>query len=224
MLSFANVRILEDMTPTEAGGYSRTLTRTKSFVLIAILAAVVMVASSCASKTVQTNVLGVTPPKIEPYKIGKGDVLSVVVWKEPQLTSDVTVAGDGTITVPLAGQVKASGLTAQQLQDNLTQKLSKAIHHPNVTVSVASPNSMVFYILGQVRAPGVYTLRPGEVLSQALAQAGGLTDFANTKKIRIVRREPGRDVEMTVNYQRIQDDGDLQDDVVLSAGDTVTVP
>ena len=203
---------------------SRALTAIRPFVLIAILAGAVIVVPSCASKTVETNVVNVAPPKAEPYLIGKDDVLNVVVWKQPQLTGNVTVAGDGTITMPLAGTVTAAGLTTQELQEKLTQKLSKDIHNPNVTVSVVTANSMVFYVLGQVHAPGVYPLHPGEVLSQGLAQAGGLTDFANAKAIRVVRRMPGKDLEMTVNYQRIEDDGDVQDDVVLRAGDTITVP
>jgi polysaccharide export outer membrane protein len=212
------------MTPTRAGRLSRALTGIRPFVLIAMLAGAVIVVPSCASKTVETNVVNVTPPKAEPYLIGKDDVLNVVVWKQPQLTGNVTVAGDGTITMPLAGTVAAAGLTTQELQEKLTQKLSKDIHNPNVTVSVVTANSMVFYVLGQVHAPGVYPLHPGEVLSQGLAQAGGLTDFANAKAIRVVRRMPGKDLEMTVNYQRIEDDGDVQDDVVLRAGDTITVP
>ena len=203
---------------------SRALTAIRPFVLIAILAGAVIVVPSCASRTVETNVVNVAPPKAEPYLIGKDDVLNVVVWKQPQLTGNVTVAGDGTITMPLAGTVTAAGLTTQELQEKLTQKLSKDIHNPNVTVSVVTANSMVFYVLGQVHAPGVYPLHPGEVLSQGLAQAGGLTDFANAKAIRVVRRMPGKDLEMTVNYQRIEDDGDVQDDVVLRAGDTITVP
>ena len=203
---------------------SRALTGIRPFVLIAMLAGAVIVVPSCASKTVETNVVNVAPPKAEPYLIGKDDVLNVVVWKQPQLTGNVTVAGDGTITMPLAGTVTAAGLTTQELQEKLTQKLSKDIHNPNVTVSVVTANSMVFYVLGQVHAPGVYPLHPGEVLSQGLAQAGGLTDFANAKAIRVVRRMPGKDLEMTVNYQRIEDDGDVQDDVVLRAGDTITVP
>ncbi len=203
---------------------SRALAAIRPFVLIAILAGAVIVVPSCASKTVETNVVNVAPPKAEPYLIGKDDVLNVVVWKQPQLTGNVTVAGDGTITMPLAGTVTAAGLTTQELQEKLTQKLSKDIHNPNVTVSVVTANSMVFYVLGQVHAPGVYPLHPGEVLSQGLAQAGGLTDFANAKAIRVVRRMPGKDLEMTVNYQRIEDDGDVQDDVVLRAGDTITVP
>ncbi len=203
---------------------SRALAAIRPFVLIAILAGAVIVVPSCASRTVETNVVNVAPPKAEPYLIGKDDVLNVVVWKQPQLTGNVTVAGDGTITMPLAGTVTAAGLTTQELQEKLTQKLSKDIHNPNVTVSVVTANSMVFYVLGQVHAPGVYPLHPGEVLSQGLAQAGGLTDFANAKAIRVVRRMPGKDLEMTVNYQRIEDDGDVQDDVVLRAGDTITVP
>lgn len=186
-----------------------------------------MLLPSCAmlgGSTVETHVIDVAPSKPVAYRIGRDDVLNVVVWKEPQLTGQVTVADDGTITLPLAGPVKAAGLTTQQLQASLTKKLSHYIDSPNVTVSVASPNSMVFYVLGQVRAPGVYPLRPGEVLSQVLAQAGGLTPFANAKAIKIVRRTSGKDVQMIVNYERIEADGTPQDEVVIKAGDTITVP
>lgn len=198
----------------------------KNIALMVIVVLVAMPLSSCGltGNTVERRVVDVTPAKPGPYRIGRDDVINVVVWKQPQLSGQVTVAGDGTITIPLAGQVEAAGLTTQELKARLTKKLSGDIDNPNVTVSVASPNSMVFYVLGQVHAPGVYPLRSGEVLSQALAQAGGLTPFANARAIRIVRRTAHKDVQMTVNYKRIEDGGSPQDEVALEAGDTITVP
>lgn len=198
----------------------------KTIALMGIVVLMAMPLSSCGlgGNTVETRVVNVTPSKPGPYRIGRGDVINVVVWKQPQLSGQVTVAGDGTITIPLAGQVEAAGLTTQELQTRLTNKLSKDVDNPNVTVSVASANSMVFYVLGQVRAPGVYPLRSGEVLSQALAQAGGLTPFANARAIRIVRRTPHKDIQMTVNYKQIEDGSSPQDEVTINAGDTITVP
>lgn len=221
------MRILRNMASPEANCSTALAPRVKAIAVAVMCIAMAIPLSSCSllsGNPVEKRVVEVTPSKQGPYRIGRDDVLNVVVWKQPQLTGQVTVAEDGTITVPLAGRVKAAGLTTQELQEHLTKKLAADINDPTVTVSVASPNSMVFYILGQVRAPGVYPLRSGEVLSQALAQAGGLTPFANARAIRIVRRTSHKDVDMTVNYEQIENNSSPQDEVTIKAGDTITVP
>jgi len=157
------------------------------------------------------------------YKIGRDDVLDVLVWKQEQLSGRIRVASDGTIMLPLIGQVKAAGRTSTELQTELTARFARFVHDPKVTVRVFNPASRVFYVLGEVSKPGMYSLMSGEVLSQALAAAGGPTEYANLRKIKIVRRSRDQQIEMTVNYSAVRS-GDLRADVPLERGDTITVP
>jgi polysaccharide biosynthesis/export protein len=178
---------------------------------------------SCGTQAVTTKVTAHTPTDPKPYVIGADDVLDIIVWNQSQLSGKVRVVQDGTITVPLAGQLLAAGLTCEALEKSLHDKLVRFTDDPNVTVRVAEPNSKIFYVVGEVRKPGAFPLRSGEVLSQALAEAGGLTDFANAAAIKISRRMPTENVMMTVNYEKAED-GDLSADIPLQAGDTITVP
>jgi polysaccharide biosynthesis/export protein len=187
------------------------------------LAAAALTLTSCARQAVETKVTTDTKMESAPYKIGKDDVIDVIVWKEPQLSGKVRVVADGTVTIPLVGPVPAEGLTCEQLQADLTKRLAQYTHNPNVTVRVAAPTSQVFYVLGEVTKPGSYPLRSDEVLSQALAQAGGFTTFADQSAIRIVRRTRDKAVEIVVDYRQVAQ-GNLQADIPLQAGDTVTVP
>jgi polysaccharide biosynthesis/export protein len=176
-------------------------------------------------KPVQTEVVADMPPPAEAgsYKIGSDDVLDILVWQQKQLSGPVRVASDGSITLPLIGRVEAAGLTANQLQADLTKRLSSYVHDPRVTVRVSDPKSRVFYVLGEVTKPGTYPLMSGEVLSQALATAGGPTEYANLSKIKIIRRTGDKQMELLVDYGAVSH-GDLSADVPLKRGDTVMVP
>ena len=186
----------------------------------AILSALMI--ASCSPQAVTTHVTEHQLYDPQPYVIGVDDVLDIIVWNQSQLGGKIRVADDGTITVPLAGQVPAAGLTCEALEKSLHKKLAAFTDDPTVTVRVAEPNSKIFYVVGEVRKPGEFQLRSGEVLSQALAEAGGLSDFADASAIRIVRRTPAENVEMTINYKKVED-GDLSADVPLETGDTITV-
>lgn len=195
----------------------------KSF---AILVVMVLVTSGCFGEApVQTQVVTRQAESADsgPYKIGRDDVLDVFVWKDKQLSGRITVDSDGTVTLPLIGQVKAAGLTTKELQSDLTVRYARFVHDPRVTVQVFDPASRVFYVLGEVSKPGMYKLMSGETLSQALAAAGGPTEYANLRRIKIVRRNDDQQTEMTVNYNGVRS-GDLRADVVLERGDTITVP
>ena len=132
--------------------------------------------------------------------IGSDDELEIIVWTQPQLSGKVTVASDGTIAMPLIGRVPAAGLTPDQLKADLEKRYVRYVHGANATVRVTDPASHVFYVLGQVNKPGAYKLHSGEVLSQALAEAGGLAEFADAGKIRILRHKENETVVLTVNY------------------------
>ena len=193
---------------------------------LALGALLTVLLSGCfGGAVVQTKVVeAADSPDPGPYRIGKADSLEVLVWGRPQLSGRLHVADDGTITVPLIGQTTAAGLTTAELQKQLAHKLSRFVNNPNVTVRVATATSQVFYVLGEVKRAGKYQLMPGEVLSQALAEAGGPTEFANLRKVKIIRYATDRPTEMTVNYKVLASDGDLSADVPISRGDTIVVP
>jgi polysaccharide export outer membrane protein len=159
------------------------------------------------------------------YIIGPGDLLAINVWNEPEVTGKVPVRTDGKISVPLAGEIQASGLTPDSLQATISKKLNEFVKEPAVTVVVEEMNSRQFNVLGEVQHPGSFPLiRPTRVLD-ALAQAGGFRDFAKVKKIYVLRRSPtGGSVKLPFNYKRVTQGENIQDDVELQAGDTVIVP
>lgn len=160
----------------------------------------------------------------QPYRIAPDDVLDVIVWRQPQISGKIIVAADGTITVPLADRMSAAGLTTEQLQGELTRRLTPFIGNPAVTVRVAEARSQVVYVMGSVRRPGVFRLRPGEVLSQALAEAGGFTEFADSSDISVTRHTPSDAQRIVVDYDRVLSGKDLSGDIALVAGDTIDVP
>jgi len=160
----------------------------------------------------------------DPYQIGSDDELEIIVWTQPQLSGKVTVASDGTIAMPLIGRVPAAGLTPDQLKADLEKRYARYVHGANATVRVSDPASHVFYVLGEVNKPGVFKLHSGEVLSQALAEAGGLGEFADAGKIRILRHKENETVVLTINYYMVGSGGDVSADVPVEPGDTVQVP
>jgi polysaccharide biosynthesis/export protein len=180
---------------------------------------------SCGgTKAVNTKVINEPALALQPYKIGPDDELEIFVWKQPEISGHVTVANDGSITIPLAGRIRAAGLTADQVQAAVTKKLGPYMSDPTVTVRVTNAKSQVFFVVGQVLKPGVFRLRPGEVLSQGLAEAGGLGEFADPSAIRIRRRRGDDNEEITVNYTGVQEGQDSSGDIPLTAGDTISVP
>jgi polysaccharide biosynthesis/export protein len=215
-------------------GFTRTPTPSKgttwcahSSFLLVILAAVGLVSEcleECAEPGIQRQAIQKPPADPRPYTIGSDDLLDILVWKQPDVSGTIRVASDGTITVPLLGNVRAAGKTTDQLADVLTSDFSKLIHNPRVTVRVSNPQSQVIYVLGEINKPGILSLNSGEVLSQAIASAGGFTPYANVRKLRVVRREEGNAVEMTINFAKFQKGDDLSADIALERGDTVIVP
>lgn len=158
------------------------------------------------------------------YIVGTGDVLQILVWKEPELTREVAVRLDGRITLPLLGDVLAAGRTPTDLGAELTRNLTRFVEAPLVTVAVTQANSTRIYVLGQVKTPGVFPLGGRMTVVQALALAGGFTEFAKTERILIIRDEPGLRAPFTINFKRLEGDNDLSQNVTLKPGDTIVVP
>jgi polysaccharide export outer membrane protein len=155
------------------------------------------------------------------YVIGPADVLQILVWKEPDLSRDVTVRFDGVVTVPLLGDLVAVGQSPSQLAATLERGYQRFVEAPRVTVGVNRATSARFYVLGQVQKSGEFPLDGPTSVLQALALAGGFKDFAKTESIVIVRKDQSM---VAVNYKRIADGKDVSQNVVLLPGDTVLVP
>ncbi len=157
------------------------------------------------------------------YRIGPTDVLKIEVWKEPSVSGSVTVRPDGKVSLPLINDIQAAGLTPMKLARNIAASLKKYIADPNVTVIVDAANSRRIYVVGEVNHPGPVSLLPNATVLDALASAGGPAQFANRKKIFILRNEDGKQVRYDFNYQRAIR-GDLSQDIALQPGDTIVVP
>jgi polysaccharide export outer membrane protein len=163
------------------------------------------------------------PPQ-ESYLIQPGDVLQIMVWKEPELQAEVVVRPDGGVSFPLSGDLPAAGGSTSALEDALRARLTKYIPEPVVTVSVKTANGNRIYVAGKVNRPGEFPLvRPTDVM-QALALAGGATPFAAVNNIRVLRREAGRQVVIRFRYDEVSRGRHLEQNVLLRSGDTVIVP
>ncbi len=158
------------------------------------------------------------------YIIGPEDVLYIYVWKEENMSRTVPVRMDGMISIPLVDDVKAAGLTPLQLKELLLAKLREFVDTPDVTVIVTEANSYKVYIQGEVRTPGVIRLRTETSLVQLIVLAGGFTDWADRKKITIIRKEGGKESRIRVNYNKIIDGDEGHPDIILKSGDIVIVP
>jgi polysaccharide export outer membrane protein len=154
------------------------------------------------------------------YIIGQSDELEVQVWQEPDLSRTGVVRADGIISLPLVNDVKAEGLTVKELRELLTEKYSELVADPVVSVMVIQPRSATFFITGKVAKPGEYTLFKETTLLQAVATAGGFTEWARTGDIAVIRKDGER---IRVDYGNIVK-GDARQNVILQRGDTVVVP
>ena len=162
-------------------------------------------------------------PNDDGFVIGNDDVLGINVWKEPDFSRSIQVRSDGKISMPLLGEVQATGLTPLQLEQDLTAKLRNYITKPEVTVMVEQINSKKFNILGQVAKPGSYSLALAPTIVDAIAISGGPRDFAKQKSIYILRENPGgAQTRIVFNYKDFLKGKSLN--VKLEPRDTVVVP
>lgn len=159
------------------------------------------------------------------YVIGIGDVLEIFTWKEPDFSREaITVRMDGKISFPLLDDIQAAKKTPKQLKHEIEGRLKKFISNPNVTVTVNNAASQRFYILGEVIHTGEYTLNKRLTVLQALALAGGFTEWASKKEIILFRKEKGKEKVIQVNYKRILNNKDFSQNVLILADDTIIVP
>jgi polysaccharide export outer membrane protein len=162
------------------------------------------------------------PMDAERYIIGPQDSLQVTVWREPTLSSTVPVRPDGMISLVLVGDLPAAGRTPMALSADITQHLKKYIQDPVVTVVVMGVNSQRIFMVGEVGHVGPVMLTPGMTPLQAIVTAGGLSQFANTKHIYIMRTVTGKQQKIPFNYKQALKGNDQGP--ALLPGDTIVVP
>lgn len=158
------------------------------------------------------------------FVIGAGDVLQISVWKETELSGSLPVRPDGCISMALLNDVQAAGLTPMELAKSITEKLKKYISDPQVSVVVREINSRKYYVLGEVRRPGVFPLSAGMTVLQGISLAGGFNEFANSSNISVVRQENGKTVKHPFNYRRVVKGENIEQNNLLMPGDTIVVP
>ncbi|MEI8298311.1 MAG: polysaccharide biosynthesis/export family protein [Pseudomonadota bacterium] len=182
----------------------------------------------CAALLIAVPAFAVpSPPPATPapaYALQPGDVLSVSVWKEQELQSEVLLRPDGRISFPLAGDLVAASRSVEELRADLESRLAKFIPEVVVTVAVKAVSGNRIYVLGKVSKPGDFVLgRPTDVM-QALSLAGGTTPFAELDGIRVLRREAGKLRAIDFHYTDVERGKHLEQNIVLQGGDTVVVP
>ncbi len=158
----------------------------------------------------------------EGYRVGVDDELVISVWHEPELSQGVAVRPDGMITLPLLNDVQVVGLTSEEMQVLLTEKMKPFVNDPQVTVSVKAIKSRKVFLFGNVAKQGVYPLGGHKTVMELLAEAGGLTPFAKEKSIYVLRSENGKQVRLPFNYKKALSGKGVNPE--LLSGDMVVVP
>jgi len=181
-------------------------------------------ATSTASEPTQ-NEASTTQAHDDSFVIGNDDVLSINVWKEPDLTRSIPVRSDGRISLPLVGEVQAAGLTPLKLEQEIAAKLKSYIAEPEVTVIVQQINSQKFNVLGMVNRPGSYPISNSATVLDAIALAGGFRDFAKQKAIYVLRQKAdGSETRLPFNYKEVVKGRNPDQNVKLHPRDTIVVP
>jgi polysaccharide export outer membrane protein len=190
----------------------------------AILALLSLGAVSCAASRPNYN-FDAERRSTRAYVVGPGDVLQVRAWKNDALSQRVTVRPDGFVTLPLIGDVMASGRTVEAIAQDIS---ARASHYYTeqlmVAVEVAELHSYRVYVMGEVSRPGEFTPRGQVTVLQAIALAGGFTRFAAPDKVVIVRHDNAGERRIPFVYNQVVDSGDLRENLPLQTNDTVVVP
>ena len=158
------------------------------------------------------------------YKLHAGDTIEVSVWKEVDLQRKITVRPDGKFSLPLTGDVQASGRTADEVRLDIENRLKKYIPEPVVTVSVAEANGNRIYVIGQVNKAGMFIMNPQLNVLQALSLAGGTTPFAKLDSINVIRGSGAAQTSLPFRYSQVVEGKSLGQNIILESGDVVVVP
>jgi polysaccharide export outer membrane protein len=190
------------------------------FTLLISVLAICIILSCGGKKVIEKSI----PPPGTQYIIGPEDILKINVWNEPQLSLSVPVRTDGKISLPLINDIKVIDLTPIELKEELTKKLSQYVENPTVSVIVEAVNSVKIYVGGEVNTPGVYDVKREVNVLQAISMAGGFTEWAKKRKIRIFRKHGGVEKVIKVNYNKIISGKHPELNIPLQPGDTIVVP
>jgi polysaccharide export outer membrane protein len=157
------------------------------------------------------------------YVIGPEDVLSIVVWRERELSADVIVRPDGKISIPLLNDVQAAGYTPEQLAEIVEKEAVKYVTDSDATVIVKQINSRKVFVIGEVGKPGAFPLTSEMNVLQLIASVGGLNEYADKGNVMILRMENGKERRFRFNYKEVIEGKKLQQNILLQPGDTVLV-
>jgi polysaccharide biosynthesis/export protein len=201
----------------------------RSFACVAAIFCIVLTlthaqAQQTAGNTQQTGSASGAPLVLpKGYVIGPEDVLSIVVWREKELSGEVVVRPDGKISLPLLNDVQAAGYTPEQLAEIVEKAAIKYVTDSDTTVIVKQINSRKVFVLGEVGKPGAFPLTSDMNVLQLIASVGGLAEFADKKNVMILRVENGRERRFKFNYNEVIEGKNLQQNIMLQPGDTVLV-
>jgi len=160
------------------------------------------------------------------YVLQPGDLVDIRVYMEDDMNRVLRISGNGTVTFPLVGNIKIAGLSLEQAEQSLADRLTAYIRHPQVSMLVKEYGNKTVYVLGQVSKPGSIQIPPEKQLTvlEAITSVGGFTDIANTSKVRVLRMEEGKQKSMDVDVSQITKQGNKSLDIALQPGDVVFVP
>jgi len=182
-------------------------------------------ASQAAPSAPNSDPSATTKPHDDSFVIGNDDVLAISVWKEPEISRSIPVRSDGRISLPLVGEVQATGQTPLKLELEIASKLKSYIAEPEVTVIVQQINSQKFNILGMVTRPGSFPIASASTVLDAIALAGGFRDFAKQKSIYVLRQNAdGSQTRIPFNYKQVVKGQNPAQNIKLQPRDTIVVP
>lgn len=181
--------------------------------------------AGCPARGRSYNYKAEPDPRNTEYVVGPSDVLNISVWGHSDLTSSARVRPDGTITMPLAGDIKAAGKTANQVKEMVMKRLAAFISTAKVTVAVTEVNSYRFTVSGNIARGGIFSPRRYITISEAIAMAGGPNRFASPEKTTLIRTtEDGKVKRIPIDYKSISKGNKLEQNIVILRGDTIYVP
>jgi polysaccharide export outer membrane protein len=199
--------------------------RTHVFASIAVIGLVFAGPAAAQTPAAHSSTPATAAPVVPgDYVIGADDALSIVFWRDKDMSVEVVVRPDGKISLPLLNEVQAAGYTPEQLRGQLVEAASKYLEEPNATVVVKEIRSRKVFITGNVAKPASYPLTGEMNVVQLIAQAGGLLEYADSKNIVVMRTEAGKQQHFKVNYNDVIKQKNVAQNISLKPGDTVVVP
>lgn len=163
-------------------------------------------------------------PVIDGYLVQPGDVLQIMVWREPDMQAEVVVSPDGYFSMPLLGEIHANGKSITQLRKELVTRIQTFVPDADVTVMVKQALGNKIYVIGKVNRPGEYVLNRNVDVMQALSMAAGIAKFADVDQVKILRRTAKAQQVLSFDYSQVEDGKNLEQNIVLKPGDVVVVP